>query len=124
MLSSMISISSCRPFSFYACLRLSSEICTFVKCIVCIFSSLVTPKLQTSGLTRKGRPFFITYQTHFLRQYLLQYIYPLPLTIQGCSIKLVGWKKPSLLRSAFFAKPSPVIDKIVETIIIRNLYKM
>ena len=52
-----------------ACLRMSSEICTFVKCIVCMFSGLNTPKLQTSGLTRKGRPFFTTYQTHFLRQY-------------------------------------------------------
>ena len=69
MLSGMISIRSCRPFSFSACLRMSSEICTFVKCIVCIFSGLVTPKLQTSGLTRKGRPFFTAYQTHFLRQY-------------------------------------------------------
>ena len=69
MLSSMISIRSCRPFSFSACLRMSSEICTFVKCIVCIFSGLVTPKLQTSWLTRKRRPFFIAYQIHFLRQY-------------------------------------------------------
>lgn len=69
MLSSMISIRSCRPFSVYACLRMSSEICTFVKCIVCIFSGLVTPKLQTSWLTRKRRPFFTAYQTHFLRQY-------------------------------------------------------
>lgn len=69
MLSGMISIRSCRPFSFSACLRMSSEICSFVKCIVCIFSGLVTPKLQTSGLTRKGRPFFTDYQTHFLRWY-------------------------------------------------------
>ena len=52
-----------------ACLRMSSEICTFVKCMVCMFSGLNTPKLQTSGLTRKGRPYFTTYQTHFLRQY-------------------------------------------------------
>ena len=35
-----------------------------------MFSGLNTPKLQTLGLTRKGRPFFMTYQTHFLRQYL------------------------------------------------------
>ncbi len=48
---------------------MSSEICTFVKCMVCMFSGLNTPKLQTSGLTHKGRPFFMTYQTHFLRQY-------------------------------------------------------
>ena len=48
---------------------MSSEIYTFVKCIVCIFSGLVTPKLQTSGLTHKGRPFFTAYQTHFLRLY-------------------------------------------------------
>lgn len=34
-----------------------------------MFSGLNTPKLQTLGLTRKGRPFFMTYQTHFLRQY-------------------------------------------------------
>ena len=34
-----------------------------------MFSGLTTPKLQTSGLTSKGRPFFMTYQTHFLRQY-------------------------------------------------------
>ena len=50
-------------------MRMSSEICTFVKCMVCMFSGLNTPKLQTSGLTRKYRPFFMTYQTHFLRQY-------------------------------------------------------
>ena len=42
-----------------------------MKCIVCMFSGLITPKLQTSGLTHKGRPFFMTYQTHFLRQYLI-----------------------------------------------------
>ena len=35
-----------------------------------MFSGLNTPKLQTLGLARKGRPFFMTYQTHFLRQYL------------------------------------------------------
>ena len=40
--------------------------------IVCIFSGLVTPKLQTSGLTRKDRPFFTAYQTHFLRQYQMK----------------------------------------------------
>lgn len=34
-----------------------------------MFSGLNTSKLQTLGLTRKGRPFFMTYQTHFLRQY-------------------------------------------------------
>ena len=38
-----------------------------------MFSGLNTPKLQTLGLTRKGRPFFMTYQTHFLRQYLWKY---------------------------------------------------
>ena len=37
-----------------------------------MFSGLNTPKLQTLGLTCKGRPFFMTYQTHFLRQYLLK----------------------------------------------------
>ena len=35
------------------CLRMCSEICTFVKCIACMFSCLVTPKLQTYGLIRK-----------------------------------------------------------------------
>ena len=32
-----------------ACLRMISEICTFVKCIVCMFSGLNTPKLQIPG---------------------------------------------------------------------------
>ena len=29
-----------------ACLRMISEICTFVKCMVCMFSGLVTPQYQ------------------------------------------------------------------------------
>lgn len=37
---------------------MSSEICTFVKCIVCMFSCLVTPILQTYGPIHKYRPFF------------------------------------------------------------------
>ena len=37
---------------------MSSEICTFVKCIVRMFSCLVTPILQTYGLIRKYRLFF------------------------------------------------------------------
>ena len=64
----MISIKSYGP-SFPVCLCISLEICRFVKCIVCMFSGLITPKLQTSGLTRKGRPFFMTYQTHSVKHY-------------------------------------------------------
>ena len=43
---------------FLSSLAQSSEICTFMKSIVCMFSGLATPKLQTSGLTHWYRPFF------------------------------------------------------------------
>ena len=49
-----------------------------------MFSGLNTPKLQTLGLTRKGRPFFMTYQTHFLRQYLIL------TAINACLYHLIG----------------------------------
>ena len=53
---------------YLSSLAQSSEICTFVKCIVCMFSGLNTPKLQTSGLTRRCQALSV-YQTHSVKHY-------------------------------------------------------
>ena len=69
-LSSIISIKSCKPFSFSVCLHISSESCSFVKsikstlffsfCLFCFYKA------------KKSVDFFIP-KTHFLKQCL-----PLP----------------------------------------------
>ena len=46
-----------------ACLRIISEICTFVKCIVCMFSGLNTPKLQTPGRHARVGPLWLIKHT-------------------------------------------------------------
>ena len=46
-----------------------------VKCIICLFSSLITPKLQTFGPTRKCQLFFTVYQIHFLKHYFCFFVY-------------------------------------------------
>ena len=43
---------------------------------------MITPKLQTSGLAYKCRPFFDSVQTHFLKQYQprrIEYLKEVPL---------------------------------------------
>lgn len=60
-------------FFWYACVWTLKFI--LVKCIICLFSGLITPKLQTFGLTRKCLLFFTAYQTHFLKQYFCFFVY-------------------------------------------------
>ena len=48
---------------------MDSEIYIFAKCIISTFSDLITPKLQTSELSRKYQLFFTVYQIYFLKQY-------------------------------------------------------